>query len=248
YSPTYWFRVMRAQQLLQIWRDDPAGFRALAEEYRGQFGNALRAPHRLSVWLKGGAVVHHTVQDGDVGDRLVIAPDNPEYLGYTLRVESPAAAVHTEAYLRASPAALGALAYIAFETRRMLQCLDPGGKFRPLEVVSLVKPIEEHDRLGGAKDPEFLAHATGEVFDIDASPLSSTEREALDFVLDDLGWNGYLGFVREAPGSNRIHIGPSPASREFFTRVFEEASGGSQPPLSATAPGSLSPASTSQRD
>lgn len=249
YSPTYWFRVMRAQQLLQIWRDDPAGFRALADEYHGHVGNGLRAPHRLSVWLKGGAVVHHTLQDSDASGRLVIAPDNPDYLGYALRVESPTGAgVPVEPYLRASPAALGALAYIAFETRRMLECLDPGGKFRPLEVVSLVKPIEDPDRFGdGGKDPELLAHATGEVFDIDTSTLSRTEREALDFVLEDLGWNGYLGFVQEAPGSNRIHIGPSPTSREFFTRVFEEAAGGgSQPPLSAATPDSPTPTSTRQ--
>ena len=43
----------------------------------------------------------------------------------------------------------------------------------------------------------------------------------LRFVLDDLGWDGYLGFVEE--GRDNLHIGCSPASRDFFTTVFQEA-------------------------
>ena len=53
--------------------------------------------------------------------------------------------------------------------------------------------------------------------------LPAGQREALDFVLDDLGWDGYLGFVREEKSSNPLHLGCSPTSRDFFTRVFEEA-------------------------
>jgi hypothetical protein len=45
--------------------------------------------------------------------------------------------------------------------------------------------------------------------------------EALRFVLNDLGWNGYLGFVEE--GRDNLHIGCSPHSREFFANVFQEA-------------------------
>jgi len=45
--------------------------------------------------------------------------------------------------------------------------------------------------------------------------------ECLRFVLSDLGWNGYLGFVED--GMDSLHIGCSPGSREFFTSVFEDA-------------------------
>jgi hypothetical protein len=45
--------------------------------------------------------------------------------------------------------------------------------------------------------------------------------ECLRFVLDDLGWSGYLGFVED--GADRLHIGCSPESREFFTDVWQEA-------------------------
>jgi hypothetical protein len=47
--------------------------------------------------------------------------------------------------------------------------------------------------------------------------------ECLRFVLSDLGWNGYLGFVED--GMDSLHIGCSPGAREFFTKVFEDALG-----------------------
>jgi hypothetical protein len=41
--------------------------------------------------------------------------------------------------------------------------------------------------------------------------------------LDDLGWNGSLGFIEEPPGKQTMHIGCSPTSRDFFAQVFDEA-------------------------
>ena len=68
---------------------------------------------------------------------------------------------------------------------------------------------------------EALSHVSGQVFDIDASALSPAEMECLRFVLDDLGWAGYLGFVDE--GQNTLHIGCAPSARDFFTAVFADA-------------------------
>ena len=95
-----------------------------------------------------------------------------------------------------------------------------GEKYQPLEVTSLVEP-EEFTRLKGR--PEALSHSSGQVFDIDYSALPPGELECLRFVLDDLGWEGYLGFVED--GHDSMHIGCSPASRDFFTSVFQEALG-----------------------
>ena len=50
-----------------------------------------------------------------------------------------------------------------------------------------------------------------------------SEVEALRFVLNDLGWAGYLGFVDK--GRESLHIGCSPSSRQFFAEVFQEALG-----------------------
>ena len=71
-------------------------------------------------------------------------------------------------------------------------------------------------------DPDYPEHATGQVFDIDMSNLPRSEREALNFTLDDMGWDGYLGFIQVT--GDTMHIGCSPASREFFQTIFDEAS------------------------
>jgi soluble lytic murein transglycosylase-like protein len=219
WSPTYWFRVMRAQQLLALYRRDPDEFAHLAEEYRSQFtiGNQ-RAPHRLSVWLKRDDLVYRSDDDirAELGKRLVKALNRPDYFGYSLKMVAD-----RDERSEASPAALGTLAYVAFETRRLFEAMDPKGqKFRPLEVTALVEP----EVLARQKNrPEALSHVSGQVFDLDYSALPPAELECLRFVLSDLGWEGYLGFVEE--GMDNLHIGCSPGSRDFFASVFDEAVG-----------------------
>jgi hypothetical protein len=143
--------------------------------------------------------------------------ERPGFFGYTLGdgigLDDPS---NRELYRQASPSALGTLAYIAFETRRLHEAMKPRGeRFRPLEVTSLVQPADRAGRPGtDAKTaPEALSHCTGQVFDIDLGRMPPGQRECLRFVLDDLGWNGYLGFVEEGP--ENLHIGCSPASRDF---------------------------------
>jgi len=226
YSPTYWFRVERAEQLLALYRRDPAAFASLADQYKSQFAGTARrsnrAPHRLSVWLRQDDLVFRSREDihGDMGKRLVKAFDRPDYFGYSLRIAADDPSIF-EDFSKASPAAIGTLTYIAFETRRLYEELGRNReKFRPLEVTSLVEPEDYALQLG---KPEALSHCSGQVFDIDYSGLPPGEQECLRFVLDDLGWDGYLGFVED--GMDSLHIGCSPGSRDFFTRVFEEAAG-----------------------
>lgn len=211
YSPTYYFRIQRAAELLEMYRRDPVAFEVLHQEYRNQFAIGPRAPHRLSAWLRRDDLIYHTGDDirANPGARLVRAPDNAGYLGYSLRVADP----------EASSAALGALTYVAFETRRMYSELHAkDGPFQPLPVTALVQ-TEEFARQSAQR--EAVSHSSGQVFDIDTAHLPAGELECLRFVLDDLGWSGYLGFIED--GTDRLHIGCSPASREFFTGVLQEA-------------------------
>ena len=222
YSPTYYFRVMRAEQLLDFYRRDPGGFSSLSQEYKSEFSGAYRAPHRLSVWLRRDDLVFHTCADirASLGSRLVRALDRPWYFGYSLNV-APDSPADLDYYLAASPAAVGTLTYIAFETHRLFDEMKPKGeKFRPLPVTSLVEP-EDHAR--GSAGQDAIAHCSGQVFDIDYAGLPPAELECLRFVLDDLGWAGYLGFIEE--GRDNLHIGCSPSSRDFFATVFSEAAG-----------------------
>jgi hypothetical protein len=221
WSPTYYFRIMRARQLLALYRTDAHAFETLANEYRSDFAIAGRAPHRLAVWLRNGDMIFRTTADirTDPGKRLTRALDRPDYLGYTLRI-APDVPADLETFSQASPSALGALAYISFETRRLFEEMKSHETFRPLPISSMVE-TEEFARQMNQR--EGLSHTSGQVFDIDYSGLPPAELECLRFVLSDLGWDGYLGFVEE--GKDNLHIGCSPASRDFFTSVFQESLG-----------------------
>jgi hypothetical protein len=229
YSPTYWFRVMRAEELLAFSRADGEAFRKMAEDYRSEITTAARAPNRLSVWLRSTDLAFRTCDDirADTGKRLAKAFDNPDYFGYRLRTAGLGAIgsddpKNQELYLHASPAAIGTLAYIAYETRRLYEELKPPREsFQPLEVTSLVHPMEIPQGT-----PELVGHCSGQVFDIQIGKLPPGERECLQAVLDDMGWYGYLGFTEENPGSDHLHIGCSPSSRDFFAQVFQEGVAG----------------------
>jgi hypothetical protein len=228
FSPTYWFRIMAAQRLLALYREDPAAFKKLVEDYRYEPDPAQRAPHRLSVWLKSKDLEFATCEDikRDEGKRLVRVFENEDFYGFKLRKDMMASGDpgNLEYYLQASPAAVGTLAYIAFETRRLHAAMKPKGeKFVPLEVTSLVQPVDFAKRTPRGGRDESLWHCTGQVFDLAFRNMPVGEREALEFVLNDLGWMGYLGFVEENPGSGVLHVGSSPSSREFFTQVFQDA-------------------------
>lgn len=219
YSPTYWFRVRRAEQLLALYRNNPESFTSLAKEYRGEFSNTQRAQHRLSVWLKRDDLVYHSGDDvrAAMGTKLVNVFDRPAYFGFGLSIE-PEQPERLQYLLHATPAAVGTLAYIAFETHRLWDEMKPKGeRYVALPVTSLVEPEEFTVRNSRAEAP---SHASGQVFDIAYAGLPPAEYEALRFVLDDLGWNGFLGFVEE--GRENLHIGCAPAARDFFTLVFQE--------------------------
>jgi hypothetical protein len=222
YSPTYWFRVMRAQQLLNMYQDDPAEFRDLVDEYRFRAAPAARAPDRLSVWLRPQDLIFDTsarIRDSDES-RLVSAPDDAAFFGY--RVDWHALAANDEWRAKALPSTIGTLADIAFETRKMYEAMRPGETFVPLDVTALVLPKDERDYLDGAPGARVLDHASGQVFDLSVGNLPPAERECLQFVLDDLGWNGYLGFIEEPTGMQTLHIGCSPSSRDFFAQVYAD--------------------------
>jgi len=209
--------------LLALYRRSPNEFTELAQQFRSEFGGGTdpnRAPHRLSVWLKRNDLEFQSCEDirAATGKKLAKALDKPDYFGYRLNVtaDSPA---DLEYFQHAAPSAIGTLTYIAFETRRLFEEMKPKGeKFVPLPVVSLVAP---QDYLQKLSQREAITHCSGQVFDIDYSSLPLKESEALQFVLNDLGWGGFLGFVEE--GKDNLHIGSSPSSREFFATIFKEA-------------------------
>ena len=225
YSPTYFFRIMRAQQLLELYKADPDAFRSLVEQYRNSGDPSRRAATRLAAWLKPQDLQYHSCEDlkREEGKSLARVLDKPEFFGFQLRT-SGAGAIgswdlkNQNYYLQASPSAIGTLTYIAYETRRLFDELKPKGeKFIPLEVTALVRPLDFQEK---AASGELPVHCTGQVFDLAFDILPPHEKECLNFVLEDMGWNGYLGFAEESAGT--MHVGCSPSSRDFFIKVYEE--------------------------
>jgi hypothetical protein len=202
-----------------LYQTDRATFRELVEEYRNPANPARRANDRLMVWLKSEDIFYRSASDLKKAEGLVKALDDPKLFGFTLSKPSG----DPDLYLQATPAAIGTLLYIAFETRRLFEEHKPKGEhFVPLQVVELVSTNDRPAEAGSLLvDPEFPEHSTGQVFDIDRSNLPPGERECLNFILDDMGWDGYLGFIQVT--GDTLHIGCSPDSREFFAKVFEEA-------------------------
>jgi hypothetical protein len=224
YSPTYWFRVQRAEQLLNLYRTDPSAFTELADQYRNPINAARRANDRLKVWLKSEDIFYRSVDDlkQASGAALEKVLDNPKLFGFSLPALDSDSSTR-DLYLQASPAAIGTLLYIAFETHRLFEALKPKSEeFVPLQITELVSTTDRPAEAGTLLvDPEFPEHSTGQVFDIDRSNLPRGQREALNFVLDDMGWDGYLGFIQVT--GDTLHIGCSPSSRTFFASVFQDA-------------------------
>lgn len=223
YSPTYWFRVMRAQQLLKLYEKDPKEFKSLIADYRNDANPQRRADHRLVVWLKGADLLYRNCDDlrRAEGKDLVHVFENPEFYGFSfdrsdLISTDPA---NRALYEQASPSTLGTLVYIAFETRRLFDAMRPKDeKFVPLEVTDLVNTADQESHEHG---PDFPAHCTGQVFDLSTTNLPPGERECLNFILEEIGWDGYLGFIQES--GDTMHIGCSPSSRDFFAQVYQDA-------------------------
>jgi len=228
YSPTYWFRVQRAEQLLDLYQNDRDAFMELVDQYRNPVNMQRRANDRLVVWLKAEDLLYKSADDLRLASARTLEQvmDNPEFFNFY----PPRLPDGQELYLQASPSAIGTLLYIAFETRRLYEELNPNGEhFVPLQVVELVSTMDHPAEAGNfVADPELPEHSTGYVFDIDRSNLPRGERECLNFLLDDMGWDGYLGFIQVS--GDTVHVGCSPSSREFFDLVFQEAAAAAAKP------------------
>lgn len=228
YSPTYWFRVMRAEQLLSLYRADDDKLEDLAKEYENKADSGRISPSRFWSWLTKKDLVYddrddlrEAIKDGE----LVPFPRNPAVFGFSLRTKGKGVIGEMDLsnqrlYLHATPDVRGAIMYIAYELRRMA-----GKEFVPLDITSLVRTHEYQKWLKRANpnaDTVFPSHVSGKVFDISYQKLKPRQREFLEFILQDLEWAGLLGFVKESARSQTFHIAPAPAARNFFSQVYPE--------------------------
>jgi len=210
--------------LLKLYQNDPKEFKTLFADYRNDGNPMRRADHRLVVWLKGADLTYRSCEDlrRAQGKELVHVFEKPQFYGFSFQ---PGELITTDPanrvlYEQASPSTLGTLVYIAFETRRLFEAVHPKDEhFVPLVVTELVNTVDQEKRREPGTD--IPVHCTGQVFDLSTANLAPGERECLNFILDEIGWDGYLSFIQES--GDTMHIGCSPSARDFFAQVYQDA-------------------------
>ena len=223
-SPTYYWRVLAAREIMRLYREDPDELRALDPLHRAKssheevlhppteterIANAGRAPGRL-----GGRELHPL-------------PDEPARLGFahdpTLAELAPQLDRPKTLYHGLRAEALAVLVYIG---RRVQEISDAT---RPLLVTSAVRDGEYQELLRGG-NPEaahdYSLHTTGYAFDIRRRYQSGAQAQAFQFLLDDLTARNLIAWIRE-PGA--IHITVSSEAEELVDGLLAKTAAPERP-------------------
>ncbi len=199
-SPTYYWRVLAAQEIMRLYREDEDELRALdlLQRAKSSHEEVLHPPSDTERYADATDLrtaweertLHPLPDDPSLGfavDRELgeLAPqlDRPKTLYGGLRAE-----------------ALAVLLYIG---KRVQEISD---STRPLLVTSAVRD-DEYQELLRDGNPEaahgYSLHTTGYAFDIRRRYQSGEQAQAFQFLLDDLTARGLIAWIRE-PGA--IHV------------------------------------------
>ena len=234
YSPTYWFRIKRMEELIALYKKSPEQFKSLWRSYQNQIDPRDRTPSRLWVWLKWQDLKYTDLtdlKDAKEKGELVRVFNKPRKFNFSLRVDGRGRIaekdrVNQDLYLQLQPSAIGAILYIAYETHRLFDACKPNEDFEPLEITSLVRTKEYQKLLSNGNvnaRTNFPTHLSGKVFDISYRRLSEEERECLWLVLNDMEWASLLDVTEESKASMTYHIGINPQAEHFFLSAYQEA-------------------------
>ena len=200
-SSLYYWRVLAAEQLMQLYRTDRTALERLnsLELAYPSDAEVLDPPSRTGSFSGPSALAaaYRTRE-------LVPLPRNPAAVGlaYAAAMGSRARRLNAPAalYRGLRPAALAVLTEIGTLVRRI------AGTRAPLTVASSVLDAR-YDRLLGLEDPPAT---TGYTFQIDRRYASGAQAVAFQFVLDRLQALDLIGWIREA-GTIEITVAPDAA-------------------------------------
>ncbi len=239
FGSTYYFRVKKAAELMALYRSSPDSYRALANAFQNSVDAQKRAPNRLFVWYSPKDIKYHSRSDlaEAKNKKLFAVPVAPAFLGFEPRTSGFGAIgemdpEHRELYLQAPKEVLGMLEYVSFETRRLWNALDKKKEiYVPLSPTAFIRDMDYQVKLQtGNKQSaaninartDLPTHTIGAV-DVSYLKLPKTEFECLKFVVQDLGWDEYLGFFEESKSQKTFHLAPAPSQIDFYKSVYEEA-------------------------
>jgi hypothetical protein len=200
-SKTYYWRVLAAEQIMHLYRQDPARLEALAYLHERK-ASAEEVLHPLSVTERFHSPndVERARQDG----RLQALPNAPGLTHFRLDRRlgelAPLVGARPAVYRALRPEALALLCYLAGRVHKI------GGSKTPLIVTSAVRD-ESYQRLLSQSNPEATAayslHTTGYSFDLLRRYGSNAQARALQYELDRLEALNLIAWVREP---SAIHV------------------------------------------
>jgi hypothetical protein len=210
-SPTYYWRVLAAREIMRLYRDDPERLQELDLRYAAKSSHEeVLHPHSETERF-ADALDLQRAWDKHVLHPL---PNDPPRLGFVVDRAmgelAPKLGQAKELYRGLRAEALALLVYMG----RRVQELS--GATKPLEVTSTVRD-EAYQRLLRDDNPEathgYSLHTTGYAFDVRRAYETAKQAQAFQFVLDDLTARGLIAWIREPAA---IHI---TVAREAHTLV-----------------------------
>ncbi len=214
-SPTYYWRVLAAQEIMQLYRDDPERLQEL-DVLHGSKGSAeevLHPPSETERFADGADLARawetHDLQPLPSDSGLGFAVDR------TMGELAPQLGQPEELYRGLRAEALALLVYMAGRVQAL------SGATQPLKVTSTVRD-DAYQRLLRDGNPEathgYSLHTTGYAFDIRRRYESGAQAQAFQFELDDLTARGLIAWIREPAA---IHVTAGPAAKALVPLMLE---------------------------
>ena len=208
-SPTYYWRVLAAQEIMRLYREDRDRLQELdlLHAAKDSSEEALHPPFETERFAD--ATDLQRAWDENVLQPL---PDDPATFGFAVdRTMGELAArlgQPRELYRGLQAEALATLVYIGTRVQAL------SAATQPLEVTSAVRDDAYQDLLR-AGNPEaaqgYSLHTTGFAFDVRRRYESGAQAQAFQFLLDDLTARNLIAWVRE-PAAIHIAVGPDAKS------------------------------------
>ena len=216
-SPTYYWRVLAAREIMRLYRDDPDRLQEL-DLLHGAKASAEEALHPPSVTERFADAV-------DLGrawddNTLQPLPADAAQLGFAVDHSMGELASELgqprELYRGLRAEALALLVYMAGRVKEI------SGASQPLRVTSTLRDEEYQDLLRNG-NPEaaqgYSLHTTGYAFDIARRYESGEQALAFQFLLDDLTARGLIAWVREPAA---IHVTVAREAEELVPLMLED--------------------------
>lgn len=234
YSATYYFRVVRSGELLELYQKDRGAFLALAESFKNKTKPKEKAKSRAYIhYTYDHASAFSTPQDIEaalISGRLARMPDDPEFFGIKIGRDNGSPTgdgdlQSREIYEVAEPATIGMAIYIAYEMRRL-----EGKGFEPLEANSLAhllwgqqRLVQFHKNTNARIDLSLHLHTLGKAIDFPLKHMDGKRADCLRFILEELQSLGLLSYERDGESRQTLHVVPTPRGVPFFERVYAGA-------------------------